>query len=124
MTEEEIVELLVNSIKESCKKIDAVISSEYTIRFKIGKSGDNPDTRKQGYLSKGYNKFIVVFERNNRALIDILEKLLISKYMRECPIRCDNDQHGGGELSSNCIPYIYIAIEDVLIEALSLLLPK
>lgn len=117
MTKEDLLRILAGSFDDACKGVDAAISGPYIVRFKIGKSGDDPDERKKKYEDEGYTGFITVYESSNKALIDILEKLLITKYKREHPFLCENKQVGGGDISGGNTPYIYVAVEDALIAA-------
>lgn len=86
-----------NEIKLNCAaKISAIVSKPEVTNFKIGKTTQQVDDRyRQGY-EKEYDEIHLVYSSSDGALIDWLEKQLISEFMETYGVRCDNNQIGGG----------------------------
>jgi hypothetical protein len=100
-------------------KINKLISSNTVARFKIGKSGDDPTARKTEYLERNaYHEFHIVFTILDRSLINELEKALIKHYMIKESKRCANELIGGGKITGEQKPYIYLVIKYSFLKAL------
>lgn len=82
-----------------CKiRISAILIDDNIIKFKIGKTTDPLDKRYQEdeeYKSE-YDEIKPIYETEDKALIDKLEKKLIHDYMLMYPSRCGNKQEGSG----------------------------
>jgi hypothetical protein len=93
-------------------RINQLLSATRVISFKIGKSGDSPETRSAAYSSEGYTHFFVVLESTDEQLISDLEQCLIVRYSLRDPERCENSQIGGGA-SPDRGGYVYLAIKAI-----------
>lgn len=102
-----------NKLREMCAVRDASEIIDGLIRprshFKIGKSGQSGDNTKARYVPSDYEHWAVVYSHAELALIDLLERKLISQYKQSHPDECDNDQEGGGP--DGVSTYIYLAYD-------------
>ena len=83
---------------QSKKAISAILMSKDVAYFKIGKTVDDLEDRRNGdeeYM-KDYDEILPVYESEDKALIDELEKVLIRDYRKAYTRRCKNEQEGGG----------------------------
>lgn len=102
------------NIKESAKlqciiAISSIVGiKENVSNFKIGKTRQNLDERFNSGYSDEYDEIKTIFKSDDTDLIDWLEKTLIDFYKKAYPIKCDNDQIGGG---SDGATQIYIVLK-------------
>lgn len=96
--------LLMLAKEDASDNINALIKQGE--HFKIGKSGDDPDTTKTRYAND-YSGWGIVYKNDESKLIGALEEKLIEQYQKSHLDTCDNEQVGGsqGEDAS----YIYLA---------------
>ena len=90
------------------EQINEIIADTLVTNFKIGMSADDPAVRKAAYMSdRQYNAWDILYVDEEKSVIVKLEKLLIEFYMNHA--KCDNDQVGGGKMTGEHKPYIYVA---------------
>ena len=75
-------QLLQNASLECKIRISVILMDPRVAHFKIGKTVDN--------------EIKLIYETEDKALVDELEKVLIRDYMMMYPTRCDNKQEGAG----------------------------
>ena len=92
------LQLLQNASLECKVKISAILLDTRVANFKIGRTVDTVQERyghDEEYREK-YDEIKPIYETEDKALVDELEKVLIRDYMMMYPGRCDNQQIGSG----------------------------
>lgn len=95
----------VGRVAKASEAVDRCITSGTP--FKIGKSGDPEDRTKTRYVPAEYSRWAVVYTTPTPAVIDQLERDLITKYRTSYPNACDNEIEGGGP--DGVSTYVYLA---------------
>lgn len=105
---EELVSLLACQLS-----ITGVLMKNPSKHFKIGKTAQfNPYDRFDEIYRQKYSLFKLIYGNEKLALIDDLEKKLITYYKRRYPTKCDNKMiEIGPALEGPNMGYIYIVIE-------------
>ncbi len=108
---------LIVAIELECKiRISAILLNEKIIKFKIGKTIDSLDKRynESDEYKNDYDEIKLIYETEDKALVDYLEKILIHDYMLMYPSKCYNEQEGAGpncEDSDSPVARIYMVIK-------------
>lgn len=96
-------QLLQNASLECKIRISVILMDPRVAHFKIGKTVDEVLERydhDEDYRNN-YNEIKLIYETEDKALVDELEKVLIRDYMMMYPTRCDNKQEGAGPYCAN-----------------------
>ncbi len=107
----------LNNASLECKiRISSYLMNPKIIRFKIGKTADPVQTRysESEEYKAGYDEIISIYETEDKALVDSLEKILIRDYRMMYPTKCKNEQEGSGPdcaSSENKTASIYIVVK-------------
>ena len=107
---------LRNAALECKIRISSFLMKTEIVRFKIGKTADPVEKRykETEEYKKDYDEIISIYETEDKALVDSLEKCLIRDYMMTYPTKCKNEQVGSGPNcadSENDIARIYIVVK-------------
>jgi len=107
---------LRNAILECKIRISSILMKPDIVRFKIGKTVDPIKKRynETEEYKKDYDDIISIYETQDKALVDSLEKCLIHDYRMTYPIKCKNKQEGSGPDcadSENETARIYIVVK-------------
>jgi hypothetical protein len=89
---------LRNAILECKIRISSFLMNPNIVRFKIGKTADPIEKRfkETEEYKKDYDDIILIYETQDKALVDSLEKCLIHDYRMTYPTKCKNKQEGSG----------------------------
>lgn len=107
---------LANATLECKIRISSILMNSRIIRFKIGKTADPIDKRfqEEDEYKNNYDEIISIYETEDKALVDSLEKCLIRAYRMTYPTKCKNKQEGAGPdcaESENKTASIYIVVK-------------
>lgn len=106
----------VNAVLECKIRISSILMDPRIIRFKIGKTADAIEKRfnEEEVYKTNYDEIISIYETEDKALVDSLEKCLIRDYRMTYPTKCKNIQVGSGPDcagSENKTAIIYIVVK-------------
>lgn len=107
----------LNNASLECKiRISSILMKSEIIRFKIGKTADPVEKRysESDEYKAEYDEIIPIYETEDKALVDSLEKKLIRDYRMTYPSKCRNEQEGSGQdcaSSKNMTAHIYIVVK-------------
>lgn len=107
---------LRNAALECKIRISSILMNPKIVRFKIGKTADPVEKRykETDEYKENYDDIIPIYETEDKALVDTLEKGLIRDYMMTYPTKCKNEQKGSGPNcadSENKIASIYVVVK-------------
>lgn len=108
---------LISVSELECKiRISYLLMNDNVVKFKIGKTADQLDKRyneDEEYKTE-YDDIKLIYETENKALVDDLEKILIHDYRLTYPAKCANKQEGSGpdcEDSENPVARLYVVLK-------------
>jgi hypothetical protein len=107
---------LRNAALECKIRISSFLIKTDIVRFKIGKTADPIEKRykETKEYQENYDEIIPIYETEDKALVDSLEKSLIRDYMMTYPTKCKNEQVGSGPDcadSENKTASIYVVVK-------------
>lgn len=107
---------LANAVLECKIRISSILMDTKIVRFKIGKTADPVEKRfnEEEEYKTNYDEIISIYETEDKALVDSLEKCLIHDYRMTYPTKCKNKQEGSGPDcagSENKTASIYIVVK-------------
>lgn len=107
---------LHNAALECKIRISSFLMNQEITGFKIGKTADPVEKRfnESDEYKAEYAKIISIYETEDKALVDSLEKILIHDYRMTYPTKCKNKQEGSGPdcaNSKNKTAHIYIVVK-------------
>ena len=107
---------LRNAILECKIRISSILMNPNIVSFKIGKTADPIEKRynETEEYQKDYDNIVPIYETEDKAMVDSLEKCLIHDYRMTYPTKCKNKQEGSGPDcadSKNETARIYIVVK-------------